>query len=428
MERLRIGITCTDLSTTMGGIERFAITQANWMIRDGHEVTLFHYPDDPDLPPVFALDPAIRVVALTKKDGGRRNFLRLREVAPDILLITNFYSDRRYLYPFLAALNIPTLYSEHSSGWHIENLGWNHEERVGVMAFAGGTLLLLPSALQLLPPFLHERIAIIPNGVSIPSTTPPYASRQKKVLSVSRLLDTDKQLSFLIMAFAYIARDFPEWKLRICGEGPDRPHYEHLILELGLQDRVELPGNIDEIDAEYDQAQVFCLSSRYEGCPFALLEAMSHALPAVSYGTCNGVNEIIKEGQTGLLAPEMTPESLAETLRTVLQDEKLRQRLSDGAAREALKYSLENMRDKMRALMRQTLQNHSRAGDDPVPIKEARALFQMRFRAISLPDKKIFSYLRRGVAQKFKKEKQKRRLLAQLRSNVTTKRTSNSKI
>lgn len=420
MESLRIGITCTDLSLTKGGIERFAVTQAAWMVKDGHEVTLFHYPDDPVREPLFRLDSAIRVVALAKEDYCKDNFHRVRDAGLDILLVTNFYFDRRYLYPYLSSLNIPILYSEHSSGWHIEK-GWNHEERVGVMAYAGGTLLLLPSALQMLPQFLHERIAIIPNGVRIPATTPGYASRPKTVLSVSRLLEMDKQLSFLIRAFALIAPDFPDWKLRICGEGPDRPRYEQLILELGLEDRVELPGNIDEIEAEYDQAQVFCLSSRYEGCPFALLEAMSHALPAVSYGTCNGVNEIVRNGQTGLLAPEMTPESLAGTLRTVLLDEKLRQRLSDGAARESLNYSLENMRGKMLALMRQTLQNHRRTGADPAPIQEAKALFRMRFRPISLQHKKIFSNLRGGIALKFKKEKQTKRLLAQLRKNVTAR-------
>lgn len=420
MKLLRIGITCTDLSMTKGGIERFAVTQATWMARDGHEVTLFHYPDDPAQEPLFTLDPAISVVALTKHDCGQENFHKVRELALDILLITNFYLDRLYLYPYLAALNVPTLYSEHSSGWHIENLGWNHEERMGVIAYAGGTLLLLPSALQMLPQFLHERIAIIPNGVCIPASTPAYASRPKTVLSVSRLLEADKQLSFLIRAFALIAADFPDWKLRICGEGPDRPLYEELILELGLQDRVELPGNIDEIDAEYDQAQVFCLSSRYEGCPFALLEAMSHALPAVSFGTCNGVNEIIRNGQTGLLAPEMTPESLAETLRTALLDEKLRERLSDGARREALNYSLENTRKKMLVLMRQTMQNHARTGEDSIPVQQARALFLARFRSKGHSENPVFANLRQGIVQKRAKEERKKRLLAQLRKNVAT--------
>lgn len=397
MDSLKIGITCPALCRAMGGIERFAVNTANWLAECGHSPVIFHYPYNSDDAPLFDLHPRVKRVALSPhEDQEAANASLLLEQRLDLLLLSNDGYDRAYLYPLLPKLDAPTIYSEHAPWWNLENEAWSHEGRCATIASVRAAILLLPSALQSLPEELHGKVTIIPNAVLMPPALPLYGERRKIVLSVARLAEDDKQLSHMIKAFALIAGEFPDWKLRICGEGIDRPAYERLVRELGIERQVELPGNIDAIDEEYDKAQVFCLSSRYECCPFSLLEAMSHALPGVGYGTCYGVNEIIRHGSTGLLAAEMTPECLAASLRELLQNERLRIKMSRAAAVESLEYTQENARKKLRLLIRKLITIQART----------KALASMR---------ELFR-------QKRAKEEGRKNLLAQLRKNVAAQR------
>lgn len=419
MDALKIGITCPALCRAKGGIERFAVSMANWLAEIGHAPVIFHYPDKPGDAPLFDLHPAVECIALSPRENqGEANVSLLLEQGLDLLLLSNDGYDRLYLYPLLPKLDVPTIYSEHAPWWNLENEAWNHEGRCATIAYVTAAILLLPSALQSLPEELHEKVTIIPNAVPMPPAHPLYGERRKIVLSVARLAESDKQLSHLIKAFARIAGEFPDWKLRICGEGVDRPVYERLVRELGIERQVELPGNIDAIDEEYAAAQVFCLSSRYECCPFSLLEAMSHALPAVGYGTCYGVSEIIRHGKTGLLAPEMTPGSLGEALGALLRDERLRLGMSREAAVESLEYIQENARKKFLELFRRAMTAHAHQKEDPHQIQLAKARFLAQFRVSRQSANRVFAQLRKTLSQKRAKEEGRKNLLAQLRKNV----------
>jgi hypothetical protein len=78
---------------------------------------------------------------------------------------------------------------------------------------------------------------------------------------------------------------------------------------------------------QYAAADMFCIPSRFEGFPNTVIEAMAHALPVIGFAGCTGVNSLVRPDVTGLLAPEMTAESLADTLRPVMADADLRERM-----------------------------------------------------------------------------------------------------
>ena len=139
-----------------------------------------------------------------------------------------------------------------------------------------------------------------------------------------------KDQALLIEAFAELRADFPDVSLTIYGEGPSRPGLEQLVREKKLEERVFLPGNEPEVFERIADAQVFALSSRYEGMPNALIEAMCLGLPAVSTRV-SGAVDLIREGENGLLTDVGSKEQLTEALRRLLGDAALRRRLAENA-------------------------------------------------------------------------------------------------
>jgi glycosyltransferase involved in cell wall biosynthesis len=176
------------------------------------------------------------------------------------------------------------------------------------------------------------RVVAIPNAVpSMPA--PPAGERAPVVLGVGRLTP-QKGFARLVRAFALVAPEHPAWRLRICGDGRRRRSLRALVTRLGLTGRVELPGAVARIDEEMARASVFALSSRFEGFPMVLLEAMSMGLAIVSFDCPTGPRELLDDGRTGLLVPEGDVRALAAAIERLVTDEALRARLG-AAAREA---------------------------------------------------------------------------------------------
>ena len=104
----------------------------------------------------------------------------------------------------------------------------------------------------------------------------------------------------LIRAFSEIVKKYPEYKLVIYGEGPDRGKLQSLINSLNLQNQVLLPGNVSDLHDRMKTAEMFVLSSDYEGMPNALIEAMCMGLPVISTKV-SGTRELIDPAKNGIL-------------------------------------------------------------------------------------------------------------------------------
>ena len=100
------------------------------------------------------------------------------------------------------------------------------------------------------------------------------------------------------------------------GEGPERARLIGMALELGIEEYVHLPGFVTDVDTWYRHAECFVLSSRHEGWPMVLMEAMANGCPVVSFDCDYGPSEILEDGANGLLVPEGDVEGLAAAMRT----------------------------------------------------------------------------------------------------------------
>ena len=122
----------------------------------------------------------------------------------------------------------------------------------------------------------------------------------KNVISIGRY-DTHKGYDYLIRAFKIVSEKYPDWKLRIVGDGYYKLKMEELISDLNLNDNVLLVPATKDVVKELNKASIYVMASRFEGYANALVEAMSCGLSCISYDWLMGVDEIIKHNENGLI-------------------------------------------------------------------------------------------------------------------------------
>lgn len=159
-----------------------------------------------------------------------------------------------------------------------------------------------------------------------------------KILFVARLDKNHKRPHLLIKAFAQLAQDYPKWDVEIWG-AEDRKIYKKelhmLVSSNNLENRVHFMGTTNDVSSVLKQGDVFVFPSAYEGFGLSLGEAMSMGLPAVGYASCSAVNEIIIDGETGILVQDGVA-SLAAGMKRLMDDQALRIRMGR-AGREHMK-------------------------------------------------------------------------------------------
>lgn len=159
-----------------------------------------------------------------------------------------------------------------------------------------------------------SNVRCIPNPCSMDGKDiqkKPDSSDKKTIVAVGRL-HVEKGFDLLLEAWRRIEARYPQWSLRIVGEGSERKVLETQIQTSGLQ-HVQLPGRSNDIASEYVQADAFVLSSRYEGLPLAMMEAMWCGVPCVAFNCPRGARALIGEDR-GWLVPNGDIEALAQQI------------------------------------------------------------------------------------------------------------------
>lgn len=194
-----------------------------------------------------------------------------------------------------------------------------------------------------------RRIAVIPNAAHWPlPEQPPHLEPPRKrngqlmLLAVGRLSE-EKCFDLLIAVFQQLFSEFPDWRLVILGEGPSRLSLEAQIESFSLGDRVALPGRVGNVGQWYAAADLYVMSSRFEGFPNTLAEAMAHGVPAVSFDCDTGPRDIIRHETDGLLVPAGNRAALEEALRKLMNDGALRERFAERAIEVRHRFSLERI-------------------------------------------------------------------------------------
>jgi glycosyltransferase involved in cell wall biosynthesis len=339
-----------------GGTEHVVNVLANQWAARGWLVTMVTF-EAPGPPPYYHFDPAVRIVRLgvpqVKRSrtgaiaaGVRRVFLlrrTLKVLAPDVTL------------SFLTRTNVMSLAASRGLGLNVvvsernnpalQDVGpiWRFL-RAKLYPSAFGLVTMTNGALNYFSPAMRRRSWVIPNPVDLPAVDLPATGKPRRhgnvLVAVGRLVP-QKGFDLLLKAFASVRRDFPEWKLVIWGEGPDRAELEAERDRLGLHGCVEMPGITSQPGTWVETADAFVLSSRYEGWGIVLLEAMAAGLPVISFDCQWGPREMVDDEKDGLLVEDGNVDALAAGLRRLLGDEDLRRRLGAAAGVSAARFTPE---------------------------------------------------------------------------------------
>ncbi|MDA1358495.1 glycosyltransferase family 4 protein [Glycomyces luteolus] len=185
-------------------------------------------------------------------------------------------------------------------------------------------------------PEIVDKITCIPNSIPA-STMAPSELTEPHIMTAGRLTGM-KGFDILIKAFAQVADEFPEWKVTIFGRGRDKKKLQGLINDHELKGRVNLPGPVTPLDAEWQKASIAAIPSRFEPFGLVIVEAMAAGLPVVCSAVKHGPIEIIESGVNGLLVEPQKPKELADALRLLMSDPELRRRLADNGMATAKRF------------------------------------------------------------------------------------------
>lgn len=180
--------------------------------------------------------------------------------------------------------------------------------------------------------------------------------KNKKFIACGGLREA-KGFDLLIDAFSIFASHESEWILNIYGEGDDFDKLQKKILHLNLQNRVYLCGNTERVKEEMIDSSIYLLSSRWEGMPMVILEALECGLPVISFDI-TAVGPLISDGIEGIIVPKYDTGKFANAMLKLAQNELLRTNYSKKAVEKSNNFSVENITNKWLKILEKKSTNH----------------------------------------------------------------------
>ena len=334
---MKIFFAIKNLSSSVGGAERVLCEIASILVNRGHQITIITF-DSIGSNSFYFLDSKIRRINLSIGDSSSRtklfeSFLRLKALKKVITkekpsIVIGFMHSMYILLAFaLIGVSIPVIASEHIVIDHYRKKPFQFILLI-LSSFLVNQFTVLSSSIKSkYPHLIRRKMTVIPNPVkNIKFKKFTKKTFDRKILLNIGRLENQKDHSTLIKAFSMIAGSFPQWDLKIVGDGSLRNKLKKEINALNLNKRIFLKGFTKQIDCEYAQADIFVISSFYESFGLVTAEAMSCGIPCVGFADCPGTNELIVHEKTGLLVDSTggRSASLASALTRIISDENFR--------------------------------------------------------------------------------------------------------
>lgn len=213
--------------------------------------------------------------------------------------------------------------------------------------------VLCDSFRSFIPPSFRGNLVTIGNSVPFYKAYDQRHPQNGKIVCVASV-NIRKHQDLLIRAFSRIADRFPQWSVEMWGDGAEKNMWQQLIDDLGMHRRIVFKGVTTDIKSILTYTDIFVLPSLCEGWPLALGEAMSMGIPAIGLETCDGVNEIIRHGKSGLLCRD-DEEDMAEKIMTLMENVELRRQYGDQARKDMAPFTPDMIWNKWKKLIAETI-------------------------------------------------------------------------
>ena len=329
-----------------GGAERVMTTLCNQLVDRGHEVYLvtnklksFDYKVDARIITIHSLPENFSNYSKIVRGPMLYKHIRsvVKQIKPDVVISFIFTLNTHVILATLG-LKIPVVVSERSS-FDVKHTKKAYIQRFYINKLATKTVVITNYDFNFLGNKLKNKV-VIPNPI-IYSIYEGEGVRNKTVLAGGDI-DRWKIKGFdnLIKVWGSVSPKFPDWKLQIAGGGNDESFVflRNLAKSNSVGQTVELLGFQKKLDKLMQEASIFVLSSRHEGLPNILLEAMSQGAACIAFDCITGPREIITDNKSGLLIENQNLEKMEKALIRLLSDESLRLKISKGGLKEAERF------------------------------------------------------------------------------------------
>lgn len=306
-----------------GGAERVVSALASHMAEQGMEIEILTYYDKPVF---YELSSKVKVTAV-EKENGKKNIIQ------NLVWIRKYFrSNAKVVISFLAPFNmlailatlgakVPIIVADRNDPAKVPTKAIVRKARDILYMFADGIVLQTESNKAYFGDVVQRKSKVIYNPVDMKGHVGAAigVKKAKLIVTAGRLMPQKNQ-KMLIQAFAKVAKKYTDYKLVIYGEGPERKNLEDLIKTLELSEKILLPGNVSDLHERMKNADLFVLSSDYEGMPNALIEAMCLGLPVISTKV-SGTTELVLRDKNGILVDCNSEEQLISAIDEILSDD-----------------------------------------------------------------------------------------------------------
>lgn len=312
-----------------GGAQRVISILASRMVQKGMDVEIVTYLDAPVLYPIHSEVKITCVQKETEKKSLISNLLWLRSY---------FKENAEIVLSFLAPFNMIALVATMGLRVPIVVADRNDPAKVpgnkviriarDILYVFADQVVVQTEANKAYFKVLSKKTTVIYNPVDLKEYTglALKSEKDKIIVSAGRLMPQKNQ-KMLIDAFSAIMKKFPEYQLVIYGEGNYREELESYVKALKLEERIFMPGSVTDLYDKMKSAELFVLSSDYEGMPNALIEAMCMGLPVISTKV-SGATDLINHGKNGLLTEVGDKKEMENAMEQMLSDENLREQMA----------------------------------------------------------------------------------------------------
>ncbi len=342
-----------------GGAQRVVSILANRWVAQGNEVVIIYLHDTES---AFQFDNKIRLIYLALNSLPKGWYVHRKAVRaffkkenPDIII--SFLEKANIvatslMKPFNKQLII---ISERNNPLTADCIKKNLLKKLLFFRFADKIVTQTENVTTYLTRryFLSRRkCVVIPNParkVEIYGTAPKIGPNT--IIAMGRLA-YQKGFDLLLMAFAHIIKKYPDWRLVIYGEGEERKSLEEQAKMMGIIKYVSFPGIVKDVFGVMKQAEIFVLSSRHEGMPNVLLEAMSSGCACVAYNCDYGPAELIDHEKSGLLVPVGDVNALVKSIQRLIANREERLLFCENAMKKARSFDEDVIFEKWDSLVK----------------------------------------------------------------------------
>ncbi len=330
-----------------GGIQRSLSVRANELVeRYEHEIVIVCTEKSTGIP-YYRLHPKIRLVfldSLTSKPSvlGRillrhRQSKQIKRLNPDLIISAKYTLHNLFFHFLRGPAKLVSELREPKALYmaNITSIKSKINATIRNWVFAKQDLLILLTEADKRN-WGFANAAVVPNPLTI-DVAQQSPLTNKKVLAVGRLTAV-KGYDKLLAAWQIVSKQYPDWHLKICGEGELYAALIEQAERLGILDTLEIPNMSASVIPEYLSSSVFVLTSQYEAFGNVLLEAKACGVPSVAFDCPEGPREIICDGEDGFLVELNNVSDFASKIMLLIEDQQLRTAMGRRALTNAAKY------------------------------------------------------------------------------------------